>query len=247
QLESLYRSNVKYRPEWVPRFLVYEEVRDLASVALASGIAEGFVVVPSLPTLLRRGLTAPPVQVPPPLPPLVLEPPVEPEAPKPPEQVRIRLSKVDRLRDSGIDPYPPTVPRTHDIGAIRATYSGLDPDTRTGEQASVAGRIVLLRNHGSLFFATVRDWTGHLQVMLPRSGVGQAALDAWKSDVDLGDHVSVTGEVATTKRGELSVLASSWELAAKCLHPLPDKHRGLADPEARVRQRYLDLIIDTES
>jgi lysyl-tRNA synthetase, class II len=248
QLESLYRSNVKYHPEWVPRFLVYEDVRDLAKVALASGIAEGFVVVPSLPTLLRRGLSAPPVHVPPALPPLAVEAPErEAEESQLPEQVRIRLSKVDRLRAAGLDPYPPGVPHTHEVAAIRDAHADLPPDTRTGEQVSIAGRIVLLRNHGQLCFATVRDWTGDLQVMLTGPGVGEAALAAWKADVDLGDHVSVTGEVATSKRGELSVLASSWELAAKCLRPLPDKHRGLADPEARVRQRYLDLIIDAES
>ena len=251
QLESLYRSNVKYRPEWVPRFLCYEDVRDLAKVALASGIAEGFVVVPSLPTLLRRGLTAPPVQVPPMLPRAV--PAATPEEATAeeidgrPEQVRVRLSKVDRMRAEGLDPYPPAVPHTHDAADIRAAHEGLTPDERTGEVVSVAGRVVLLRDHGRLCFATIRDWTGDIQVMITVPGVGRAALAAWKSDVDLGDHVSVTGEVVTSKRGELSVMAGSWELAAKCLHPLPDKHRGLADPEARVRQRYLDLIIDAES
>src|SRR5256714_4871790 len=251
QLESLYRSNVKYRPEWVPRFLCYEDVRDLAKVALASGIAEGFVVVPSLPTLLRRGLTAPPVQVPPMLPRAV--PAATPEEATAeeidgrPEQVRVRLSKVDRMRAEGLDPYPPAVPHTHDAADIRAAHEGLPPDERTGEVVSVAGRVVLLRDHGRLCFATIRDWTGDIQVMITVPGVGRAALAAWKSDVDLGDHVSVTGEVVTSKRGELSVMAGSWELAAKCLHPLPDKHRGLADPEARVRQRYLDLIIDAES
>jgi lysyl-tRNA synthetase class 2 len=253
QLESLYRSNVKYRPEWVPRFLCYEDVRDLAKVALASGIAEGFVVVPSLPTLLRRGLTAPPVHVPP----AALPAPVASAGPAEaaaaevvdtrPEQVRVRLSKVDRLRADGVDPYPPTVPHTHDAAAILAAHAGLAPDARTGEVVSIAGRVVLLRNHGRLCFATVRDWSGDLQVMVTASGVGTGALAVWKGCVDLGDHVSVTGEVVASKRGEVSVFASSWELAAKCLHPLPDKHRGLADPEARVRQRYLDLIIDAES
>ena len=263
QLEALYRSNVKYRPEWVPRFLCFEDVHDLAKVALASGIAEGFVVVPSLPTLLRRGLTAPPVHVPPVHVPAVhvpaghvppalplLEPLPVPEAsPEPgqPEQVQVRLSKVDRLRTEGTDPYPPAVPRTHDIADVRAAYPDRAPDTRTGEHVSVAGRVVLLRNHGKLCFATVRDWTGDLQVMVTAPGVGEPALAAWKSTVDLGDHVSVTGEVVVSKRGELSVLASAWELAAKCLRPLPDKHRGLADPEARVRQRYLDLIMDADS
>ena len=248
QLESLYRSNVKYRPEWVPRFLCYEDVHDLAKVALASGIAEGFVVVPSLPTLLRRGLTAPPVRVPtvlpPPLPPAAREPETEPARP---EQVRVRLSKVDALRAGGVDPYPPAVPHTHDCAAVAAAHAGLAPDSRTGDEVSVAGRVVLLRNHGRLCFATVRDWSGDLQVMVTEDGVGARALAAWKSTVDLGDHVSVTGEVVTSRRGEVSVLAASWELAAKCLHPLPDKHRGLADAEARVRQRYLDLIVDARS
>ncbi|OLB65824.1 MAG: lysine--tRNA ligase [Actinobacteria bacterium 13_2_20CM_2_72_6] len=251
QLESLYRSNVKYRPEWVPRFMCYEDVRDLAKVALASGIAEGFVVVPSLPTLLRRGLTAPPVQVPaapaPPMEPATREEVGTEAAEMRPEQVRVRLAKVDRLRAEGVDPYPPAVPHTHEAAAILAAHDGLAPGAGTGEVVSVAGRVVLLRNHGRLCFATVRDWSGDIQVMVTEAGVGTGPLAAWKGCVDLGDHVSVTGEVVASKRGEISVLASSWELAAKCLHPLPDKHRGLADPEARVRQRYLDLIIDAES
>ena len=249
QLESLYRSNVKYRPEWVPRFLCFEDVRDLAKVALASGIAEGFVVVPSLPTLLRRGRAAPTLPALPAIEALPVQ--TEPSIAEPgdglPEQVRIRLSKVDRLRAEGIDPYPPVVPRTHEAGAVRAAHAGLAPDSRTGEMVSVAGRVVLLRNHGKLCFATLRDWSGDIQVMITATGVGESALGAWKSIVDLGDQVSVTGEVVTSKRGEVSVLAQAWELAAKCLRPLPDKHRGLADPEARVRQRYLDLVIDTDS
>jgi lysyl-tRNA synthetase class 2 len=248
QLEALYRSNVKYRPEWVPRFLCFDDVRELAKVALASGIAEGFVVVPSLPTLLRRGLTAPPLRVPPTVPlrsdPVPPQEPTGPPAQRQPEQVRVRMSKLDGLRAAGIDPYPPAVPHTHDCGPVRAAHAGLPPDTRTGEQVSVAGRVVLLRDHGRLCFATVRDWSGELQVMVTEAAAGADALGAWKSTVDLGDQVSVTGEVIISRRGEVSVLAGSWQLAAKCLRPLPDKHRGLADPEARVRQRYLDLILD---
>ncbi len=251
QLESLYRSNVKFRPEWVPRFLCYDDVRDLATVAIASGIAEGFILVPSLPTLLRRGLTAPPIEVPAVVPaPALEEAPPAPEC-RPekllPEQVRVRLAKVDKLRADGIDPYPPEVPRTHTCAEVRDTHADLPPDTRTGERVAVAGRVVLVRNHGSLCFATLRDWSGELQLLIGRDGVGAASLAAWKSTVDIGDHVSVAGEVVTSRRGELSILADEWLLAAKCLRPLPDKHRGLADPEARVRQRYLDLVINAEA
>jgi lysyl-tRNA synthetase class 2 len=103
---------------------------------------------------------------------------------------------------------------------------------------------MLLRNSGKLCFATLRDDTGDIQVMLSLDRIGDDALAAWKSDVDLGDHVGVEGEVITSRRGELSVLAEAWAITAKSLRPLPEKHHGLADPELRVRQRYLDLIVN---
>ncbi len=78
--------------------------------------------------------------------------------------------------------------------------------------------------------------------MVSLDRVGEQALAAWKADVDLGDHVGVTGEVISSRRGELSVLADSFAITAKALRPLPDKHKGLTDAESRVRQRYLDLL-----
>jgi lysyl-tRNA synthetase class 2 len=246
QLESLYRSNVKYRPEWVPRFLCYDDRRDLAKVALASGIAEGFVVVPTLRTLLRRGQRPPAAGAS-----GVLDiAPVQAAAASPPPSVRrteqeeVRIAKIDTLRAAGVDPYPVRVMRTHDCATIRGRYPGLVPDSRTGDSVALAGRVMLLREHGSVCFATIRDWSGDLQVMLAPPEIHPDALVAWKSTVDLGDHVALAGEVITTRRGELSVRAHRWEMAAKCLHPLPEKHRGLVDPEARVRQRYVDLIVD---
>jgi lysyl-tRNA synthetase class 2 len=106
---------------------------------------------------------------------------------------------------------------------------------------------VLSRTGGKLCFATLRDGTDDLQVMLSLDRLGEERLAAWKADIDLGDHVGVEGEVITSKRGELSVLVDRWELTAKCLRPLPDKHKGLTDPEARVRQRYVDLIVNPEA
>ncbi|MGB3673856.1 MAG: lysine--tRNA ligase, partial [Candidatus Nanopelagicales bacterium] len=100
---------------------------------------------------------------------------------------------------------------------------------------------------GKLCFATLRDWTGDLQVMISLNEAGEENLAAWKSDVDLGDIVGVTGQVITSKRGELSVLATDFVITSKCLVPLPDKHKGLNDPEARVRQRYVDLIVNPDA
>ena len=164
-----------------------------------------------------------------------------------PEQVRVRMGKRDALREAGIDPYPVGFPRTAMIAEIRSRYEDLPPDTSTGDTVAVAGRVMLSRIGGKLCFATIRDGTGDIQVMISRAKVGQQALAAWKRDVDLGDHVGVGGEVLTSRSGELSILADSFVITAKSLRPLPDKHKGLSDIESRVRQRYVDLIVNPEA
>jgi lysyl-tRNA synthetase class 2 len=131
--------------------------------------------------------------------------------------------------------------------ALRARFGDLPADTPTGEHVAIAGRVMLSRIGGKLCFATLRDGTGDIQVMISLAGVGEDSLAAWKRDVDLGDHVGVTGEVITSRSGELSVLADSWTLTAKSLRPLPEKYAGLTDPEARVRQRYLDLLVNPQA
>jgi lysyl-tRNA synthetase class 2 len=157
-----------------------------------------------------------------------------------PGEFGVRLGKRARLAD----PYPVGYPRTHTIAEVRAYGAGLPPDTFTRQTVSIGGRVMLFRTGGKLCFATLRDGTGDVQVMVSLDRVGAGSLAAWKQDVDLADHVGVTGEVITSRTGELSVLASSWAITAKALRPLPDKHKGLTDPEARIRQRYLDLIVN---
>lgn len=164
-----------------------------------------------------------------------------------PEQLRVRREKLDRLRAAGDDPYPVGFPRTASLAELRARYAELPPDTLTAERASVAGRVVLNRPSGKIVFATLRQEQADLQVILARDRAGAEALAAWQREVDLGDSLGVTGVVGTSRRGELSVFAERWSFTAKALRPLPDKHRGLADPEARVRQRYLDLIVNPQA
>lgn len=160
-----------------------------------------------------------------------------------PEQFRIRQGKRQRLLDEGRDPYPVDVPRTHTLAEIRAAYPDLTADTTTGDIVGVAGRVVFARNTGKLCFATLQDGDGtQLQVMVSLAGVGQESLDGWKSDVDLGDIVFVHGEVISSRRGELSVLADSWQIASKALRPLPVAHKEMSE-ESRARQRYVDLIV----
>jgi lysyl-tRNA synthetase class 2 len=158
--------------------------------------------------------------------------------------MRVRLDKLNSIRASGVDPYPVGFPRTATIAEVRAAHPGLAPDTATGERVGVTGRIMLSRIGGKLCFATIWDGTGDIQVMISLDRVGEEALASWKRDVDRGDHVGVEGEVITSRSGELSVLADSFAITAKSLRPLPEKHAGLNDPQARVRQRYVDLIIN---
>jgi len=160
-----------------------------------------------------------------------------------PEQFRIRQGKRQRLLDEGREAYPVAVPRTHSLAQIRAAHCDLVADSSTGEHVGVAGRVVFARNSGKLCFATLQEGDGtQLQAMISLAGVGADALDGWKSDVDLGDIVFVHGEVISSRRGELSILADSWQMAAKALRPLPVAHRELSE-ESRVRQRYVDLIV----
>lgn len=160
-----------------------------------------------------------------------------------PEQFRIRQDKRQRLLDSGADPYPVSVPRTHSLAEVRAAHPDLPADSATGEIVGVTGRVVFSRNSGKLCFATLQEGDGtQLQAMISLAGVGADALEGWKTDVDLGDIVFVHGEVISSRRGELSVLADSWQMAAKALRPLPVAHKEMSE-ESRVRQRYVDLIV----
>ncbi|SDT16712.1 lysyl-tRNA synthetase, class II [Microlunatus soli] len=227
QIESLYRSNVKYNPTWVPRFLCYSTAGDIALVGLASGVAEGFIDLPDFLAPAPAVLTSDD------------EPRALPAAPaadespaRVPEQIRQRLAVRQQLIDDGIQPYP--------VGYAVDTSCG---QLITGRSAGVAGRVLAVRDHGGIIFATVQDGTGRGQLMLTRDGVGDHQLDAFRRQIDLGDHLGAAGEVIVSDRGEVTLSVASWQLTAKSLRPLPDQHRGLA-AETKVRQRYLDLITD---
>jgi lysyl-tRNA synthetase, class II len=160
-----------------------------------------------------------------------------------PEQMRVRRAKRAEMLAQGHEPYPVAVERTHSLRQVREAHPDLPPDTQTGEQVGIAGRVIFLRNSGKLCFATLREGDGtELQVMLSLALVGDDELARWKASVDIGDHVYVHGEVITSRRGELSVLADRWAMAAKAVRPLPTVHHELSE-ETRVRQRYVDLIV----
>ena len=164
-----------------------------------------------------------------------------------PEQMRIRREKRAVVLDAGGQAYPVEVPRTHSLEEVREQWGHLETGEETQEVVSVTGRVVFSRNTGKLCFATLQAGTGErLQAMLSLAEVGQESLDEWKSLIDLGDIVSVTGRVICSRRGELSVMATDWQLASKALRPLPTLHKDLSE-EQRVRQRYADLIVRDEA
>lgn len=164
-----------------------------------------------------------------------------------PEQMRVRRDKRDRLLAAGKHAHPVAVPRTHSLAEVREQWGHLEQGEETQDVVGIAGRVVFIRNTGKLAFATLQEGVGtRLQVMLSLAEVGEEALADWKAHVDLGDHVFVEGRVISSRRGELSVMASHWEMASKALRPLPVLHKELSE-ESRVRQRYADLVVRQEA
>jgi len=160
-----------------------------------------------------------------------------------PEQIAIRLAKRERLIASGSEAYPVSLAITATIDQVKNKYPDLDVDVATGETVGLAGRVMFQRNTGKLCFATLQAGTGsRIQIMLSLDKVGEENLEQYKELVDLGDHLFVSGEVITSKRGELSILVDTWAMAAKTIRPLPNLHNELGE-EYRVRHRYVDLIV----
>jgi len=160
-----------------------------------------------------------------------------------PEQIAIRLAKRERLIASGSEAYPVSLEITATIDQVKNKYPDLDVDVATSETVGLAGRVMFQRNTGKLCFATLQAGSGsRIQIMLSLDKVGEENLEQYKELVDLGDHLFVSGEVITSKRGELSILVDNWAMAAKTIRPLPNLHNELGE-EYRVRHRYVDLIV----
>ncbi|WP_254900577.1 bifunctional lysylphosphatidylglycerol synthetase/lysine--tRNA ligase LysX [Rhodococcus sp. 1168] len=245
QLEALYRSNLKYQPDWEPRYLCFADSRVLPKVGIASAIAEGFLTLPSFRRARKH--TGSHVAVPAALadstdihsdgsgPQNLEEEDEQPQGPRRPDQVRVRISKLERLEGEGTAGYPVAHPPTHSVAEALAAPQGTT--------VRIAGRLLRIRDYGGVAFAIVRDWTEDIQVLFDRARVGDK-LDEFDADFDLGDLIEVSGVIGRSNKGEFSLLAGDWRMNAKCLHPLPDKWKGLKDPESRVRQRYIDLAIN---
>ncbi len=157
-----------------------------------------------------------------------------------------RRRKRESLADRGIDPYPSRFDRTALAGDLHERFADLEPDSRTGEHAVLAGRVTAVRRHGKLSFVTLTDSSGSIQLLLQVATMSDQATTVLDS-IDLGDWVGAEGEVITSRRGELSVDCTGLWLLSKALRPLPDKWHGLTETDTRYRQREVDLLANPES
>ena len=157
------------------------------------------------------------------------------------EILRLRREKLANLQSAGKDPFVITkFDQTHHSIDIKADYDALE-----GKTVSVAGRMMFKRVMGKASFCNIRDLKGDIQAYVARDSIGEESYADFKK-FDVGDIIGVTGEVFKTKTGEISVHASSVTLLSKSLQVLPEKYHGLTDTDTRYRQRYTDLIMNSE-
>ena len=158
-----------------------------------------------------------------------------------------RLAKLQRLRDRGIDPYPPRYNRSHSAAEAVDAFQAWESGGSAGEapRVSVAGRITASRDMGRAAFIDLWDGSGRIQSYFRQNTLGEEAY-AGLRDLDLGDFLGVSGSLFRTRSGEVTVQATDYTVLAKALLPPPDKWHGLQDVETRYRQRYLDLMASQE-
>ncbi len=160
------------------------------------------------------------------------------------EEIRTeRLRKLELLKKAGINPYPSSVPRDHALSEVKSHFVELEVAKKP---LALAGRVMAIRGQGAIQFVVLNDGTASFQVVLKRDVLGEEPMNFFGETVDIGDFIGVSGELFVTQRGEQSIMASSWTMAAKSLLPLPEKWHGLQDPEEKLRKRYLDILFDDE-
>ncbi len=155
----------------------------------------------------------------------------------------VRLAKLHKLVEAGLNPYPAKVPRDFAISEFK---KGFEQYVEAGKEVSLAGRIMAIRGQGAILFAVLFDGTEKAQAIFKKDEMAEKDFNLFVDSIDIGDFISVTGTPAKSKTGEESIFVKSWTIASKSLLPLPEKWAGLQDVEERYRKRYLDLLMNSE-
>ena len=164
------------------------------------------------------------------------------------DQVEVRRQKLARLRASGVAAYPNDFKPSHSASELSSKFGNTDEQELAAapKNLRIAGRIAAIRRMGKASFFHIQDRRGRLQIYIQQNRVGEEVYGLFRT-VDVGDIVGVWGYLFRTRTGELTLEAEGIRLLAKCLRPLPEKWHGLADIEARYRQRYLDLMVNPDA
>lgn len=264
QLERLYRFNLKFAPQWVSRYMAFEPTLAMMNTLFAAGVAEGFL--PDVSISSRRSKQA--VRQ---LSEADCERVRELERLGTADATAVKVRRSDQsgqrirharlLEDAGMSPYPLGLRCDYSVqqvagflyeaeGSDGANSSGhASGSARTAGSAggapagefTVSGRVRFIRRHGGVIFLTLIDEGGTVQAVIERAAVGADSLRLLGAAVDTGDIVLLTGRIGRSLNGTVSVLVSSWRMAAKCLHPIP--FDSFTDPEARLRRRSTDLLV----
>ena len=163
-----------------------------------------------------------------------------------------RKRKLLTLRENDVQPYPERFERTHSVAEVRRAGEKNEPRElemilkSPKTDAKICGRLILMRPHGKLTFAQLRDFSGQMQICFMKDFTGEEKYKFLKN-MDIGDFIGASGELFVTKHGELTLLVKDYKLLSKTLRPLPEKFHGLKDVEAKYRYRYLDLLSDRET
>ncbi len=153
------------------------------------------------------------------------------------EERDIRIGKLKLIREKGVNPYVDRFEKTHSL--LQAKKLPLNT-----EEVRTAGRILTVRLFGRLIFATLKDFSGKMQIALQEKVIGKEMFSFFKKFVDIGDFIGVEGSIFKTRAGEITLDTGKFELLSKTLRPLPEKWHGLTDQELIYRQRYLDLVMN---
>lgn len=162
------------------------------------------------------------------------------------EMVAERVKKLHELKKQGINPYPNQFESDSNAKQLQKEYASLKSDKKSTKKATIAGRVMSIRDLGKICFISLYDGTGKIQLIVQEKETPEKTRAFFKSFIDSGDFIGVEGHLFRTQRGELSIVVQKAQLLTKSILPLPDKWHGIVDDEERLRKRYLDVMMNDD-